>query len=142
MIDNDIHRRKPDLIIESVLTYQRLRGYTKFAFESNQFQSLLADELTRRSNAEGLYLPVESVHHSSDKLARIQSLQPLVRSGTLQFSRRHALLLEQMRLFPKAAHDDGPDALEMAVAAARSVGNGKIEAIFGPSLGLEPGHCW
>ncbi|MCH7885347.1 MAG: phage terminase large subunit [Planctomycetes bacterium] len=142
VIDADIHRRKPDLIIESVLTYQRLRRYMKFAFESNQFQSLLADELTRRSNAEGLYLPVESVHHSSDKLARIQSLQPLVRSGTLQFSRRHALLLEQMRLFPKAAHDDGPDALEMAVAAARSVGSGKIEAIFGPSLGLEPGHCW
>ena len=48
-----------------------------------------------------------------------------------------------MRLFPKAAHDDGTDALEMAVAAARSVGSGKIEAIFfGPSLGLEPGHCW
>jgi hypothetical protein len=34
----------------------------------------------------------------------------VVRSGTLQFSRRHAVLLEQMRLFPKAAHDDRPDA--------------------------------
>jgi len=86
----------------------------------NQFQSVLADELTRRSNAEGLYLPVEPVHHSTDKLARIQSLQPLVRSGTLQFSRRHTMLLEQLRLFPKAAHDDGPDALEMAVDAART----------------------
>ena len=134
VIDADILRRKPDLIIESVLTYQRLRSYTRFAFESNQFQSLLADELTRRSNAEGLYLPVEPVQHSSDKLARIQSLQPLVRSGTLQFSRRHAVLLEQMRLFPKAAHDDGPDALEMAVAAARSVSNQRIECILGPPL--------
>jgi len=134
VIDADILRRKPDLIIESVLTYQRLRRYTKLAFESNQFQSLLADELTRRSNAEGLYLPVEPVQHSRDKLARIQSLQPLVRSGTLQFSRRHAVLLEQMRLFPKAAHDDGPDALEMAVAAARSVSCQKIECILGPRL--------
>ncbi len=129
-----------DLIIESVLTYQRLRRYTKFAFESNQFQSLLADELTRRSNAEGLYLPVESVQHSSDKLARIQSLQPLVRSGTLQFSRRHAVLLEQMRLFPKAAHDDGPDALEMAVAAARSVSNQRIECELGPRLRFAEGR--
>jgi len=134
VIDADILRRKPDLIIETVLTYQRLRRYTKFAFESNQFQSLLADELTRRSNAEGLYLPVEPVVHSSDKLARIQSLQPLVRSGTLQFSQRHAVLLEQMRLFPKAAHDDGPDALEMAVAAARSLACDKIEFILGPPL--------
>jgi predicted phage terminase large subunit-like protein len=120
VIDADIVRRKPDLIIEAILAYQRQRKYVKFAFESNQFQSVLADELTRRSNVEGLYMPVEPVNHTSDKLARIQSLQPLVRSGTLQFSRRHTVLLEQLRLFPKAAHDDGPDALEMAVAAARS----------------------
>lgn len=121
VIDADIKRCKPDLIIENVLTYQRLRSYSKFAFESNMFQSLLADELTRRSNAEGLYLPVEPIQNSRDKLARIQSLQPLVRSGTLQFSRKHTELLEQMRLFPKAAHDDGPDALEMAVTVARTL---------------------
>ena len=36
VIDADIQRRKPDLIIENVLTYQRLRRYTNFAFESNQ----------------------------------------------------------------------------------------------------------
>jgi len=132
VIDADIKRRKPDLIIENVLTYQRLRKYTKFAFESNMFQVLLANELTRRSNEERLYLPVEPVIHSKDKLARIQVLQPLVRSGTIQFSRRHTELLEQMRLFPKAAHDDGPDALEMAVAMARKAPCGKIEAIFGP----------
>jgi len=85
-------------------------------------------------------LPVEPVVHSSDKLARIQSLQPLVRSGTLQFSRRHTLLLEQMRLFPKAAHDDGPDALEMAVAAARSLADVKFECILGPPLRMPRGR--
>ncbi|MBU0640031.1 MAG: hypothetical protein KKB50_14285, partial [Planctomycetes bacterium] len=76
----------------------------------------------------------------SDKLARIQSLQPLVRSGTLQFSRKHAVLLEQMMLFPKAAHDDGPDALEMAVAAARSLADVKIECAWGPPL-RSAGRC-
>jgi len=34
----------------------------------------------------------------------------------------------------KAAHDDGPDALEMAVAAARSLTCGKIEITLGPRL--------
>lgn len=119
VLDADIARRRPDQIIEDVLAYQRIRKYKKFGFESNQFQAFLADELQRRSNEAGLYLPVEQINHTSDKLGRIQSLQPLVRSGTLQLSRRHATLLEQLRLFPKAAHDDGPDALEMAVAAAR-----------------------
>jgi len=55
------------------------------------------------------------VTHTSDKLGRIQSLQPLVKAGTIQFSRRHKTLLDQLRYFPKADHDDGPDALQMAV---------------------------
>ena len=42
-------------------------------------------------------------------------LQPLVKSGTIQFSRKHAALLEQMKYFPKGQFDDGLDALEMAV---------------------------
>ncbi|MCB9854665.1 MAG: phage terminase large subunit [Phycisphaerales bacterium] len=74
---------------------------------------------TWRSLRAGPYLPVEPIVHTTDKIGRIQSLQPLVRSGTLKFSRRHTQLLEQLRLFPKAKHDDGPDALEMAVATAR-----------------------
>ena len=133
VVDADIQRRKPDRIIDNILAYQGMWRYSKFVFESNQFQSLLADELTRRSNVAGQYLPVEAVHNSSDKVARIQTLQPYVRSGTLQFSRRHTTLLEQMKLFPKAAHDDGPDALQMAVAAAQSLNCGKIECVVGPT---------
>jgi len=120
VLDADIARRKPDQIIETILTYQRMRKYQRFGFEVNQFQAFLGSELKRRSAAQGLYLPVEDIQNSSDKLGRIQGLQPLIRSGTLQFSRRQTQLLEQLRLFPKAAHDDGPDALEMAVATARS----------------------
>ncbi len=52
------------------------------------------------------------------KLGRIQRLQPLISSGALRFSRRQVTLLEQLRQFPMGAHDDGPDALEMAVSAA------------------------
>jgi predicted phage terminase large subunit-like protein len=121
VLDADIARRKPDRIIEDVLSYTRLRKYSRFGFESNQFQEFLASELQRRSAVANLHLPVEPIQHTSDKAGRIQSLQPLVRSGMLQFNRRHTTLLNQLRLFPKAAHDDGPDALEMAVATARLV---------------------
>ena len=115
VLDADISRRKPDRILDDILAYARHRKYLRFGFETNQFQSFLAEELKRRSNQSGIYLPVHDINHTSDKLGRIQGLQPLVRSGHLQFSRRHTTLLEQLRLFPKAAHDDGPDALEMAV---------------------------
>ncbi|MCK6483007.1 MAG: phage terminase large subunit [Phycisphaerae bacterium] len=128
VLDADISRRKPDRIIEDVLAYQRLRKYARFGFEANHFQAFLADELQRRSKEAGLYLPIEQITHSTDKVGRVQSLQPLIRSGALQFSRRHKVLLEQIRLFPKAAHDDGPDALEMAVETARKAGRSRWRA--------------
>lgn len=121
VLDADIRRLKPDQIIDAVIEYARLRSYCRFGFETNQFQAFLAEELKRRSNLAHIQLPVEDIRHTSDKAGRIQSLQPLIRSGTLQFSRRQTILLDQLKHFPKATHDDGPDALEMAVATSRKV---------------------
>jgi len=42
-----------------------------------------------------------------------------VTQGRIRFSRRHQLLLDQLRQFPLGVHDDGPDALEMAVQVGR-----------------------
>lgn len=141
VLDADIARRKPDRLIEDILDYQRIRHYARFAIESNQFQAFLADELQRRSNQAGLYLRTEPVNHTTDKLGRIQSLQPLVRSGALQFSRRHRVLLDQLRYFPRAAHDDGPDALEMAVATARQCAR-LPKPIFAPAHISDWGGRW
>jgi predicted phage terminase large subunit-like protein len=46
-------------------------------------------------------------------------LETLVTQGLIVFSRRHQILLEQLRQFPHGKHDDGPDALEMAIKVAR-----------------------
>lgn len=129
VLDADLARRSPDRTIDDILTYHLRRRYKEFAVETNQFQVLMADELRKRGNAQGTYLRVRDVTHRTDKMARIQSLQPLVKSGALQFSRRHRQLLEQLRLFPKAAHDDGPDALEMAVDLAHDLGRNTLTVI-------------
>ncbi len=115
VVDADIRRRKPDQTIDDIITYNTLRRYEVFAIEANQFQDFLGDELIRRSQQALMPVPARKVTHTSDKLGRIQKLQPLVTSGMLRFSRRHRTLLEQMAQFPRAAHDDGPDALAMAV---------------------------
>jgi len=120
VLDADIRRRLPDNLMEAILAYQAKRRYTSFGIESNQFQQFLASELRRRGNARGLYPRIKEINHTSDKLGRIQSLQPLIASGTIRFSRRHQTLLDQLRQFPKGAHDDGPDALEMAVSLAKA----------------------
>jgi len=122
VLDADISKRKPHETIETIIEYHRIRKFYKFAIETNQFQSFLANELKRISTQQSVNIPVKEIKHTSDKLGRIQSLEPLVTTGTLRFSRRHRVLLDQLRQFPKAAHDDGPDALEMAVEMARQPG--------------------
>jgi len=119
VISADIARRTPDETITKMLEYAQLYSYKEFAVESNQFQEVFANWLTERARRSGLSLPVKSIKSSAHKQARIQSLEPLVTQGVLRFSRRHQLLIEQLRQFPLGAHDDGPDALHMAVEAAR-----------------------
>ena len=118
VLDADVERRLPDKTIEAILFYQGRRRYRKFGFEANNFQEFMAMELAKRSEASGTYLKIEEIKHSSDKRARIEAMQPLVNSGTIRFSRKHRILLEQMKYFPKGAHDDAVDALEMAAKLA------------------------
>jgi len=120
VLDADIRRRKPRETIDAILEYHRIRKFKKFGIETNQFQHFLATEVMRISAERGVDVPIEELNHTSDKLGRIQSLEPLVSTGTLKFARSQRVLLDQLRQFPKAAHDDGPDALEMAVDIART----------------------
>ncbi|MBX3315752.1 MAG: phage terminase large subunit [Phycisphaeraceae bacterium] len=119
VLEADITKRTPNSTIEHLIELGKRRSFTHVGIETNQFQHFLADELTRRSNTAGLCLPVRKITHTSDKLGRIQSLQPLVVNGTLRFSRKHRKLMEQLIQFPFAAHDDGPDALALAVEVVR-----------------------
>jgi predicted phage terminase large subunit-like protein len=119
VLDADISKKKPNGTIEAIIEYHNIRKFKKFGIEANQFQNFLASELKHISDIKGANVPIKEIKHTSDKMGRIQSLEPLVTTGTLRFSRRHRMLLDQLRQFPKAAHDDGPDALEMAVAMAR-----------------------
>jgi predicted phage terminase large subunit-like protein len=118
VLDADIERRHPDRIIEDVLEKEVWlrasygRGYIKFGAETNQFQWFLKEELAKASARKGLYLPIQEVPQTSDKTMRIQTLQPDIKNKYLKFNPRHKLLLEQLRYFPMADHDDGPDALE------------------------------
>ena len=62
----------------------------------------------------------------ADKVLRIESLQPHMANGLIRLHPSQATLIDQLRHFPKADHDDGPDALQMLWAAAISFG-GAIE---------------
>jgi predicted phage terminase large subunit-like protein len=76
------------------------------------------DNLEKRVQESGKHLNVRGQTSKGNKRTRIEGLEPLIAQGRLLFSRQHDKLLEQLRQFPLGAHDDGPDALEMAVRAS------------------------
>jgi predicted phage terminase large subunit-like protein len=108
-----IKKRLPDKIIEDVIELQRAYRCLVWAIETVQFQEFLKTELVKRSAARGIPVPARAVQPHSDKLLRIESLQPHMKNGLIRLHASQSTLIEQLRHFPKADHDDGPDALHM-----------------------------
>ncbi len=113
VVEAAIQRRLPDRLIEDVIALQAEHACVKWAIEAVQFQAFFADELVRRSAARGRPVPVVPVTPRSDKTLRIQSLQPHVANGLIRVHAGLTTLIDQLRHWPAADHDDGPDALEM-----------------------------
>jgi predicted phage terminase large subunit-like protein len=147
-LDADIERRHPDQIITDVMEKERWlrqtfgKGYTKLGCETNQFQWFLKEKMAEASAAAGLYIPIEEVNQISDKVARIQTLQPDVKNKYIKFNKQHKKLIEQMLQFPLGANDDGPDALEACRTLAkgfRFTGPVKYEGVVGRLFGRMKG---
>ena len=120
VVEAQIKKRLPDRIIEDVIELQGLYKCVLWVVETVQFQEFLRTELVKRSAARGVPVPARAVQPIADKLLRIESLQPHVRNGLIRLHPSQQTLIDQLRHFPKADHDDGPDALHMLWMAATS----------------------
>lgn len=118
VIEAQIKKRLPDRIIEDIISLQAEYRCLLWAVETVQFQAFLFSELVKRSAARGIPVPARAVQPISDKLLRIETLQPHMANGLIRLHPSQTTLIEQLRHFPKADHDDGPDALEMLWNAA------------------------
>jgi phage uncharacterized protein (putative large terminase), C-terminal domain len=65
-------------------------------------------------------VPARAVTPNSDKVLRIESLQPHMANKLILLNQNQSTLIQQLRHFPKADHDDGPDALHMLYSGAVS----------------------
>lgn len=113
VIEASIKKRHPDRIIEDIIALHRQYKPVLWGVEAVQFQEFFAHVLVQRAEKQGLALPVKPIIHNSDKLLRIESLQPHMVQKHILLSPSQHELIHQLRHFPKADHDDGPDALEM-----------------------------
>ena len=118
IVEAQIKKRLPDLIIEDVIRLHQQYSCKLWFIETVQFQEFLKDELVKRSAARGLPVPARAVKPITDKLLRIETLQPHMANGLILLHAGQTTLEQQFRHFPMADHDDGPDAVQMLWAGA------------------------
>lgn len=124
----DIAHKASDELIRDILAYAKRYKFTEFVVEANGFQKLLVDNLEKEAMSQGLNINLTLVKNSSLKKARILSIYPLVKNGSIKFCKSDKLLLDQFKVFPKGKHDDGLDALEMVmrICYGQAEGSGGI----------------
>lgn len=93
----------------------------KIAAESQMAQEFFVDKLKEALRVKGYpsHSRVKKIQQRNRKELRIEALLPDIENGTIVFSRRHALLLEQFERYGSKWHDDLPDALEMSISASK-----------------------
>lgn len=124
VVEAAIKKRVPDKIIEDIIAMHAEYKCLVWVIETIQFQEFLRTELVKRSAARGIPVPARAVQPNSDKLLRIEALQPHMANGLIRLHASQTTLIDQFRHFPKADHDDGPDMVQMLWMAAVSGSSG------------------
>jgi predicted phage terminase large subunit-like protein len=131
-IDADLAVRPPTATLDRTLDLWDQFRPDLVAVEVNQFQLLFAQELERRVKAGfSVRLPIVHISNYLPKLLRLRRLGPWLAAKELRFAQTPGakLIVDQMRQFPQGAHDDGPDALEMALRVITEHAPRRIETL-------------
>lgn len=129
-VDADLERRDVAAIVDRGMQLLQWFRPDGFRCEVNQFQQLVEDMVVRAADELGLLVPTYPVTNTDNKHLRIRKLSPYLAQGKLRFKRGSSgckLLIQQLRDFPNAAHDDGPDGLEMAISLLRELAHAALE---------------
>lgn len=119
--------RHCSILVDTAVEIQRRFNPRFFGFEINQFQELLVDDVQHAAAVSGVPVPICTIDNRVNKEVRIRRLTPYLSRKLLRFqggSSGAELLVNQMRDFPLGEHDDGPDALEMALRILTEMSTG------------------
>lgn len=81
--------------------------------EINQYQKALAQELIRKTS-----LPIKELQTVKDKVARAQRRSALFENKKVFLRKDMTVLVDELCLFPDAAHDDTFDAFDFAITVS------------------------
>lgn len=124
----DLARRPPFRIVADTLAACARWQPHAVGIEANQFQELLVHEFERQSQGRfGVAWPTFKIVNRAAKALRIRRLGQYIVNRELRVldDLGGHLLVGQLQDFPHGQHDDGPDALEMAVRLVLELSGGR-----------------
>jgi predicted phage terminase large subunit-like protein len=128
-VEADLARRDTSQMVADAAAFCRRFRPDAFGVEVNQFQELLAEQLADEFRRQGMPdARPSTLDNRVNKQVRIRRLGPHLAQGRLRFkgdSPSTRLLVDQLKDFPVGDHDDGPDALEMALRLAGQLLGGR-----------------
>ena len=116
-----MERCHPDVLLRKAVEYTFKYQYEMLGVESVMAQEWFADKLREELRNQGYPSDtrMKYVGQRTRKSLRIESLLPDVQNGNLRFNRTlPSDALAQFELYPMHAHDDFPDAVEIAYRTA------------------------
>jgi len=128
-VDDAFMRVVPLPMVEAMgVAWLQEKKPDSFAIEVNGFQERVAADIIRMAGGKGLTVPVSPHVDTEDKEVRIRmEVGPLLAQHQLHFRNTPAnrLVVKQLQEFPTGVHDDGPDALAIAVREFKRLLHGR-----------------
>lgn len=128
-VQANMKRRPVDQMVADAVGIYREFAPHGFCLEGNAWQDLLAPDFEQEFERQGILAPPLSlVHNHTNKEVRIRQLGAYLAHDRIRFKADcpdTQILIDQLLDFPEGQHDDGPDALEMAIRLAKQLVNGE-----------------
>ena len=102
-----------DVMQEKIIYHIKKRSPEKVGIEAFQAQSMICVFLKNELRKRWLYVNIEEIKQTWDKESKIRKLIPMYKNFMIHHKRWMDELERQLLRFPKWAHDDIIDALQM-----------------------------
>lgn len=121
VVDAFLERLHPDKFLEVITKKVKQYQPDIIGAEAQMAQEFFVDKLKESLQFIGYpaHNRVKKIQQRQRKELRIEAMLPDIENGTIQFNREHTILLEHFERYGSKWHDDGPDALNMAIESVK-----------------------
>ncbi len=113
IVEAAVARMKPEKQLEKLMLWQQEYRCVVWGIEDTAFQEYFRQQIVAQSAAAGVPIPAIGIRNERDKDILIEAVAPHANNGLILFHQSHYAFNTQVRHWPEADHDDGPDALQM-----------------------------